>query len=206
MATTAAAAGTIAIGGDMKVARMGYGAMRLTGQPGNWGPYPDPEGARAVLRRVVELGVTWVWMGFESARSGYRKLRDADTIAVTRELQAHGIRVQGSTIVGMEHHTPQNMRAEIEHAVAHDAACHQFMLYTPLPGTPLYAQMKAEGRMLEGVDLAEFLLYDGKLTPAISAAGAQSPIGAVAADGNGHRQSPQKATASDAATARSAPS
>jgi aryl-alcohol dehydrogenase-like predicted oxidoreductase len=60
MATTAAAAGTIAIGGDMPVARMGYGAMRLTGQPGNWGPYPDPEGARAVLRRVVELGVTMV--------------------------------------------------------------------------------------------------------------------------------------------------
>jgi radical SAM superfamily enzyme YgiQ (UPF0313 family) len=107
------------------------------------------------IRQLVELGVTWVWMGFESAQSGYRKLRDADTVAVTRELQAHGIRVQGSTIVGMEHHTPQNMRAEIEHAVAHDAACHQFMLYTPLPGTPLHAQMQSEGRMLEDVDLAD---------------------------------------------------
>lgn len=107
------------------------------------------------IRQLVELGVTWVWMGFESAQSGYRKLRDADTIAVTRELQANGIRVQGSTIIGMEHHTPQNMRMEIEHAVAHDAACHQFMLYTPLPGTPLYAQMKNEGRMLEDVDLAD---------------------------------------------------
>jgi hypothetical protein len=84
------------------------------------------------VRQLVELGVTWVWMGFESAQSGYRKLRDADTIALTRELQAHGIRVQGSTIVGMEHHTPENIREEIEHAVAHDADCHQFMLYTPL--------------------------------------------------------------------------
>lgn len=60
MAATAAAAGTIAIGGDMEVARMGYGAMRLTGQPGNWGPYPDPDGAGKVLRRVVELGVNWI--------------------------------------------------------------------------------------------------------------------------------------------------
>jgi hypothetical protein len=107
------------------------------------------------MRQLVELGITWVWMGFESAGSGYRKLKDADTIALTRELQSHGIRVQGSTIVGMEHHTPDNIGDEIEHAVAHDADCHQFMLYTPLPGTPLHGQMEREGRMLQNVDLAD---------------------------------------------------
>lgn len=107
------------------------------------------------MRQLVELGVTWVWMGFESAQSGYSKLAGADTIALTRELQSHGIRVQGSTIIGMDHHTPANMREEIEHAVAHDADAHQFMLYTPVPGTPLHAQMQAEGRMLDGVDLAD---------------------------------------------------
>ena len=58
------------------------------------------------MRQLVELGVSWVWMGFESAQSGYIKLKNADTIALTRELQSHGIRVQGSTIIGMEHHTP----------------------------------------------------------------------------------------------------
>jgi hypothetical protein len=63
--------------------------------------------------------------------------------------------VQGSTIIGMEHHTPQNIGDEIEHAIAHDADCHQFMLYTPLPGTPLHAQMEREGRMLKDVDLAD---------------------------------------------------
>ena len=41
---TAKAAGTLEIGGDLEVARLAYGAMRLTGQPGNWGPYPDPAG------------------------------------------------------------------------------------------------------------------------------------------------------------------
>ena len=107
------------------------------------------------MRQLVELGVTWVWMGFESAESGYTKLTGTDTIALTRELQSHGIRVQGSTIIGMEHHTPSNMRAEIEHAVAHDADCHQFMLYTPIPGTPLHAAMQAQGRMLAGVDPAD---------------------------------------------------
>jgi hypothetical protein len=107
------------------------------------------------MRQLVELGVSWVWMGFESPASSYVKLKNADTIALTRELQSHGIRVQGSTIVGMEHHTPANMRSEIEHAVAHDADCHQFMLYTPVPGTPLHADMEAQGRMLSDVDLAD---------------------------------------------------
>ena len=55
----AAAAGTIEIGGDMVVHRMGFGAMRITG-PGIWGDPPDLEQARATLRRVVELGVNFI--------------------------------------------------------------------------------------------------------------------------------------------------
>ncbi|OFZ99499.1 MAG: hypothetical protein A3H35_18190 [Betaproteobacteria bacterium RIFCSPLOWO2_02_FULL_62_17] len=107
------------------------------------------------MRQLVELGVSWVWMGFESAQSGFRKLKNADTVALTRELQSHGIMVQGSTIIGMEHHTPENIREEIERAVAHDADCHQFMLYTPLPGTPLYADMEKQGRILKNTNLAD---------------------------------------------------
>lgn len=60
MVVTAAAAGSVRIGGELEVARMGYGAMRLTGQPGNWGPYPDPEAGIRVLRRAVELGVNLI--------------------------------------------------------------------------------------------------------------------------------------------------
>lgn len=55
----ASAAGTITIGGDLIVHRMGYGAMRLTG-PGIWGWPEDRENALRVLRRVVELGVTFI--------------------------------------------------------------------------------------------------------------------------------------------------
>jgi pyridoxine 4-dehydrogenase len=56
---SAAAAGTIEIGGDLVVRRMGYGAMRITGN-GVWGDPPDPDRARAALRRVVELGVNFI--------------------------------------------------------------------------------------------------------------------------------------------------
>jgi len=47
---------TFAIGGDIEVCRLGFGAMRVTG-PGTWGPPDDPVAARALLRRAVELGV-----------------------------------------------------------------------------------------------------------------------------------------------------
>jgi pyridoxine 4-dehydrogenase len=45
------------LGGDLEVNRLGYGAMRLCGQPGNFGPYPDWKGGIDLLRRAVELGV-----------------------------------------------------------------------------------------------------------------------------------------------------
>jgi radical SAM superfamily enzyme YgiQ (UPF0313 family) len=107
------------------------------------------------MRELVELGVSWIWMGLESPRSSYIKLKDTDTIALTRELRRHGIKLLGSTIVGLEHHTPENISDEIEYAISHDTDFHQFMLYTPVPGTPLYFEMKEQGRMLEDVKLAD---------------------------------------------------
>ena len=57
--TDAGAAGTIGIGGDLTVHRMGYGAMRITGA-GIWGEPRDRDEAKAVLRRAVELGVNFI--------------------------------------------------------------------------------------------------------------------------------------------------
>lgn len=56
---SASAAGTFAIGGDLPVHRLGYGAMQLPG-PGVWGESRDPEGAIQVLQRAVELGVNLI--------------------------------------------------------------------------------------------------------------------------------------------------
>jgi pyridoxine 4-dehydrogenase len=56
---TAAAAGTIDIGGDLTVNRLGYGAMRITG-PGIWGEPADREQAKAALRKAVELEVNFI--------------------------------------------------------------------------------------------------------------------------------------------------
>jgi len=59
MATTATASGTFKIGGDLEVTRLGFGAMRITGE-GIWGPPADHDQAIAVLKRLPELGVDFV--------------------------------------------------------------------------------------------------------------------------------------------------
>ncbi len=107
------------------------------------------------MLELVELGVSWVWMGLESPKSSYSKLQGKDVRQLTRELREHGIRVQGSTIVGLEHHTPDNIVEEIEYAVDYQTDFHQFMLYTPVPGTPLYQEMSEQGRLLPDIDFAD---------------------------------------------------
>lgn len=56
---SASQAGTVSLGNELSVHRLGYGAMRLTG-PGIWGPPKDRKTALAVLRRAVELGVNFI--------------------------------------------------------------------------------------------------------------------------------------------------
>jgi radical SAM superfamily enzyme YgiQ (UPF0313 family) len=107
------------------------------------------------IEELVQLGVSWIWLGLESPKSSYAKLNNTDTHVLASELRQHGIKLLGSTIVGLEHHTLDNIRQEIEFAVAHGTDFHQFMLYTPVPGTPLFQQMQDEGRMIDGIDLAD---------------------------------------------------
>ena len=56
---SAATSGTVSLGGELTVRRLGFGAMRITGD-GVWGPPKDPASALAVLRRTVELGVNFI--------------------------------------------------------------------------------------------------------------------------------------------------
>jgi radical SAM superfamily enzyme YgiQ (UPF0313 family) len=101
------------------------------------------------IEQLVELGISWVWMGLEGKSSQYVKLAGMDTHNLVHTLQAHGIRVLGSTIIGLEEHTPENLDAAIDYAVSHNTEFHQFMLYTPVPGTPLFAEHLAGGTLID---------------------------------------------------------
>ncbi len=60
MNNTTLISSTYAIADELIVNRFGYGAMRLSGQPGNFGAYPDWEGGKKLLRRAVELGINFI--------------------------------------------------------------------------------------------------------------------------------------------------
>jgi hypothetical protein len=107
------------------------------------------------IEQLVALGISWVWMGLEGDDASYSKLKGTDTRKLVRELQSHGIRVLGSTIIGLEEHTPQNIEDAIQYAVEHDADFHQFMLYTPVAGTPLYDEHEEQGTLLSPDEVPE---------------------------------------------------
>jgi radical SAM superfamily enzyme YgiQ (UPF0313 family) len=109
------------------------------------------------MEELLDLGIGWVWMGLEGKASRYRKLNDIDTFELVNELQANGIRVLGSSIIGLENHTPENLPEAIDYAVSHNTVFHQFMLYTPNPGTPLYEEHRQQGTLY---DETEFPLAD----------------------------------------------
>ena len=104
------------------------------------------------MEQLVGLGIGWVWMGIEGQNSRYRKLEDVDTRDLVKDLQSHGIRVLGSSIIGLEDHTPENIDDVIAHAVSHGTDFHQFMLYTPVPGTPLHNVHRQNGTLLSEAD------------------------------------------------------
>ncbi|MBI4633847.1 MAG: cobalamin B12-binding domain-containing protein [Deltaproteobacteria bacterium] len=106
------------------------------------------------IDQLVRLGIGWVWMGLEGEESAYDKLKGVDTKALVGMMQSHGIRVLGSSIIGLEDHKPENMDSIIDYAVSHDTVFHQFMLYTCVAGTPLYEQHRKEGTLLSEEELS----------------------------------------------------
>jgi radical SAM superfamily enzyme YgiQ (UPF0313 family) len=117
------------------------------------------------MDQLVRLGVSWVWMGIEGKDSQYSKLAGVDTFGLVKELQANGIHVLGSTIIGLENHRPENMDEVIDYAVKHDTDFHQFMLYTPIPGTPLYKELQEKGLMVKARDYQECDIHGQSILP-----------------------------------------
>ena len=107
------------------------------------------------MEQLVGLGLSYAWMGLEGQQSQYQKLKSVDTRALVKRLQENGIRVLGSTIIGLENHTPQNIDEVIDYAISHNTDFHQFMLYTPIPGTPLYAKHKKAGDLYDDTHFAD---------------------------------------------------
>jgi radical SAM superfamily enzyme YgiQ (UPF0313 family) len=107
------------------------------------------------MEQLVRLGISWVWMGIEGKETQYAKLNGVSTKELVGELHDHGIKVLGSSIIGLDNHTPGNISEVIDYAVGHNTDFHQFMLYIPFPGTPLYEEKLKNNTLLTDMDPAD---------------------------------------------------
>ena len=110
------------------------------------------------IDNMVRLGVCFVWIGFESRNTEtlFTKNSGIDAAQLVRDLRDRGISVLGSTILCMEHHTPDNITADIEFAVGLQTDFVQFMLYTGMPVTRLYEDHKERGLLNDDVPFEEW--------------------------------------------------
>ncbi|GMU66203.1 MAG: hypothetical protein AMXMBFR36_24770 [Acidobacteriota bacterium] len=108
----------------------------------------------SLVREMALAGCTGVFVGFESldagniADAGKRSPRPEDYARRVAILHDHGIQVNGSFVLGFDHDGPEVFDRTVEWIEANRLECATFHILTPYPGTPLYAQLEAEGRLL----------------------------------------------------------
>lgn len=109
---------------------------------------------------LVEMGIDWIWVGFEGKRAGYAKMEGRSYPELFAELHAHGISILTSMIIGFDYHTPEIIEEEFEELLALRPSMSQFLIYGPAHGTPLYTRLEKEGRLTEGM-LTDHSQHDG---------------------------------------------
>jgi radical SAM superfamily enzyme YgiQ (UPF0313 family) len=134
-----------------------------------------------LVREMAMAGCTGVFVGFESLSLANivdsRKKSPSPTDYARRVelLHDHGIQVNGSFVLGFDHDQPDVFARTVEWIEAHRLECATFHILTPYPGTPLFQQMDAEGRLLHKdwsrYDTAHVVYRPRHMTPDQLAAG-----------------------------------
>ncbi len=104
--------------------------------------------SRFKASELVEMGVDWIWVGFEGRRAGYAKMEGRPYGELFEDLRNHGINVMTSMIIGFDYQTPEIIRAEFEELMGLRPTMCQFLIYGPAHGTPAYERMNSEGRLM----------------------------------------------------------
>ncbi|MDI9612146.1 MAG: radical SAM protein [Acidobacteriota bacterium] len=100
---------------------------------------------------LLRLGVNFIWIGVESKANLFEKTRGVDLHRLVAELQDHGISVLASSILFLEHHDKKTIHEDIEWALSLESDFSQFMGLGPTPGTQLYRDYEAAGKLLAGI-------------------------------------------------------
>ncbi len=89
-------------------------------------------------KELAAMGLECVWTGVESPMKSYQKLEGIDIKKMIASLHDHGIMTITSMVLGYDFHTEENIHEHIDYLFSLNSTFNQFMLYTPLPGTPLF--------------------------------------------------------------------
>jgi radical SAM superfamily enzyme YgiQ (UPF0313 family) len=135
----------------------------------------------SLVREMALAGCTGVFIGFESLAndnitdSKKKSPRTEDYSRRVAILHDHGIQVNGSFVLGFDHDRPDVFARTAAWIEANRLECATFHILTPYPGTPLFAQMEAEGRLLHRdwtrYDTGHVVFQPRHMTPAQLAAG-----------------------------------
>jgi radical SAM superfamily enzyme YgiQ (UPF0313 family) len=104
---------------------------------------------------LLRLGVNFIWIGVESKANLFEKTRGIDLNKLIANLQDHGISVLASSILFLEHHDKETIHEDIDWAIGLESDFLQFMELGPSPGTRLYQDYEAEGKMVTGIPWAK---------------------------------------------------
>jgi radical SAM superfamily enzyme YgiQ (UPF0313 family) len=100
---------------------------------------------------LVRLGVNFIWIGAESKADLFEKTKGIDLHDMIADLQNHGITVLASAILFLEHHDKDTIHEDIDWAIGLESDLLQFMELGPNPGTRLYQDYEAEGKIIPGI-------------------------------------------------------
>jgi radical SAM superfamily enzyme YgiQ (UPF0313 family) len=100
---------------------------------------------------LLRLGVNFLWIGVESKANLFEKTKGIDLHALIANLQDHGITVLASAILFLEHHDKKTIHEDIDWAIGLESDLLQFMELGPNPGTRLYQDYEAEGKIVPDI-------------------------------------------------------
>jgi hypothetical protein len=98
---------------------------------------------------LLRMGLSGAWVGIESKRATYAKLRDIDAVAMFGALKQVGIIPLASMIIGYDWHDEETLEEDFQYLLSLRPAFSQMMIYSPCPQTPLYRRMSDQGRLLQ---------------------------------------------------------
>src|SRR4030042_1351487 len=143
-----------------------------------WSAQVRPDVARdpELLRLMADSGCHTLYIGFESINPGTLKLYNKkqgleDIISCIRTVKDHGIHIHGMFVLGADTDDVETIPGLADFASGHEIATVQFVILTPLPGTPLFHDMMKSGRLLHTdwskYDVQHVVFKPQLLSPAI---------------------------------------